>query len=113
MNTTSDMLPGEGAASDPPIGRWSRRRRRAAWGAGTGAVLLGVLVFATSLISSGFVAYKPGSASPAEDRIAVHGADTYKPAGDILFLTVSVDRLSVLEKWWYDRNDDIDMVKES
>ena len=66
-----------------------------------------------SLISSGYVAYKPGSATPAEDRVAVKGATVYPPTGDILFLTVSVDRMSKLEKWWYDRNNDVDMVKES
>jgi PDZ domain-containing protein len=30
-----------------------------------------------------------------------------------LFLTVSVIRMSKLEKWWYDRDSDVDMVKES
>jgi PDZ domain-containing protein len=80
---------------------------------GASIALVGALIFATSLISSGYVAYKPGSASPAEDRVEVHGADTFTPAGDILFLTVSVDRMSILEKWWYDRNGDVDMVKES
>ena len=65
------------------------------------------------LISSGYVAYKPGSATPAEKRVEVKGATTYPPTGDVLFLTVSVDRLSILEKWWYDRNNDVDMVKES
>jgi PDZ domain-containing protein len=43
----------------------------------------------------------------------VTGATAYPPTGDILFLTVSVDRLSKLEKWWFDRNDDVDIVKES
>ena len=76
--------------------------------------LLGALLVAASLISSGYVAYKPGSATPAEDRVEVtSGATVYPPTGDILFLTVSVDRMSKLEKWWFDRNDDVDMVKES
>jgi PDZ domain-containing protein len=83
------------------------------WSTGAVVALIGAMLFATSLISSGWVAYKPGSASPAEDRIEVIGTDTFDPAGDILFLTVSVDRMSILEKWWYERNDDIDMVRES
>jgi PDZ domain-containing protein len=113
MDTTSDMLPGGAEGADPPVRRWSRRRRRATWAVGAFVALLGVLLFAASLVSSGYVAYKPGNASPAEDRIEAHGTDTFTPAGDILFLTVSVDRMSILEKWWYDRNEDVDMVKES
>jgi PDZ domain-containing protein len=113
MDMTDEMLPGDAGAPGPPPERSSRLRRRITWAVGAGVALLGALIFASSLISSGYVAYKPGSASPAEDRIEVHGADTFTPAGDILFLTVTVDRMSKLEKWWYDRNGDVDMVKES
>jgi PDZ domain-containing protein len=110
------MLPREDDAAGPPDP--ARRRaprwlRRTSLGAGLLLALLGGLIVAASLISSGYVAYKPGSASPAEDRVEVNGATAYEPSGDILFLTVSVDRMSKLEKWWYDRNDDIDMQKES
>jgi PDZ domain-containing protein len=60
------------------------------------------------------VAYKPGSATPAEDRVDVKsGATVYPPKGDILFLTVAVDRLSNFEQWWYRNDHDIDLVKES
>jgi PDZ domain-containing protein len=91
--------------------RWLRR---STWSAGLLMALLGSYIVAMSLISSGFVAYKPGSATPAEDRVEVtKGATVYPPTGDILFLTVSVDRMSKLEKWWLDHNDDVEMVKES
>ncbi|MEO5842584.1 MAG: hypothetical protein ABIQ73_05685, partial [Acidimicrobiales bacterium] len=91
--------------------RWLRRTT---WSTGLLLSALGALLVATSLISSGYVAYKPGSATPAEDRVEVTGGTAvYPPSGDILFLTVSVDRMSKLEKWWFDRNDDVDMVKES
>jgi PDZ domain-containing protein len=91
--------------------RWLRRTT---WSTGLFLSLLGALLVAASLVSSGYVAYKPGSATPADDRVEVTGGATaYPPAGDILFLTVSVDRMSKLEKWWFDRNDDVDMVKES
>ncbi len=116
MNTTTEMLPGEGDGADPALP--TRRRaprwvRRTTWATGLTLSVLGALVVAASLVSSGYVAYKPGSATPAEDRVDVNGATAYPPTGDILFLTVSVDRMSKLEKWWYDRNDDVDMQKES
>jgi hypothetical protein len=123
MDTTHEMLPAEdpgpntGADGDPPVAvrrRMPRWLRRATWSTGLFLSLLGALLVAASLVSSGYVAYKPGSATPADDRVEVTGGATaYPPAGDILFLTVSVDRMSKLEKWWFDRNDDVDMVKES
>ena len=143
MDTTNEMLPAEGPSgprqsgeqgpsgprqsgeqgpsgdSDADLPLVARRRmprwlRRTSWSVGLLMALLGALIVAASLISSGYVAYKPGSATPAEDRVEVtDGATVYPPTGDILFLTVSVDRMSKLEKWWLDRNDDVDMVPES
>ena len=128
MDTTNEMLPAEGPSGprqsgepdpDAELPLVARRRmprwlRRTSWSAGLLMALLGALIVAASLISSGYVAYKPGSATPAEDRVEVtDGSTVYPPTGDILFLTVSVDRLSKLEKWWLDRNDDVDMVPES
>ncbi|HUP76486.1 MAG TPA: PDZ domain-containing protein [Acidimicrobiales bacterium] len=123
MDTTNEMLPAEGpgpntgADGDPPVlarRRMPRWLRRTTWSTGLVLSVLGALLLAASLVSSGYVAYKPGSATPADDRVEViGGATAYPPTGDILFLTVSVDRMSKLEKWWFDRNDDVDMVKES
>ena len=115
MDTTNEMV-SEGADTDAPgpaRRRMPRWLRRTTWTTGLSLSLLGAFIAATSLISSGFVAYKPGSATPAEERVVVNGATAYPPTGDILFLTVSVDRLSKLEKWWYDRDDNVDIVKES
>ena len=142
MDTTNEMLPPEGSSgpqsgepgpsgpqsgepgTDSPGGEGVeativRRRRMPRWLRGTtwflglSLFLLGALLAATSLISSGYVAYKPGSATPAGARVAVKGATVYPPKGDVLFLTVSVIRMSKLEKWWYDRDSNVDMVKES
>lgn len=117
MDTTKEMLPGDSTEDSEPVvarRRMPRWLRRTTWSAGLLLALLGALIVGASLISSGYVAYKPGSATPAEDRVEViSGANVYPPAGDILFLTVSVDRMSKLEKWWLDRNDDVDMVPES
>ena len=56
-----------------------------------------VLAAVATQISVPWVAIEPGSASPAEDRVSVTGAPTFAPDGDILFLTVRVNRLSLLE----------------
>jgi PDZ domain-containing protein len=135
MDTTNEMLPPDGPSDPRPSGdsdgasgpgdtentvapaavrrRLPRWLRGTTWFVGLSLFLLGALLAATSLISSGYVAYKPGSATPAGDRVAVKGTTVYPPTGDVLFLTVSVDRMSKLEKWWYDRDDNVDMVKES
>jgi PDZ domain-containing protein len=63
-------------------------------------------------ISVPWVALEPGSASPAEDRVAVTGADTFTPGGDILFLTVRVNQLNLLELLTKSRDKAIDLVSE-
>ena len=50
-----------------------------------------------SQISVPWVAFEPGSATSADRRVAVTGAQTFTPDGDILFLTVRVNRLNLLE----------------
>ena len=122
MDTTNEMVSPEGPESEaapadsvpPQRARMPRWLRRTTWTTGLTLALLGAFIVATSLISSGYVAYKPGGATPAEDRVDVtSGATVYPPKGDILFLTVSVDRLSKLEKWWYRNDPDVDFLKES
>jgi hypothetical protein len=49
------------------------------WSTGLLMAVLGVILVATSLISSGYVAYKPGSATPAEDRVDVTSGATVYP----------------------------------
>jgi PDZ domain-containing protein len=67
---------------------------------------------AASQISVPWVAIEPGSASPAEDRVEVTGAPTFTPDGDILFLTVRVNRLSMLELLTRARDRAINLVSE-
>lgn len=97
MSTTDAMVPSEVPAPVPTRPRWRARL-------GVAALILVALVVAglvvASFVSSGKVGFRPGSADPAEDRVGIEGLTAYTPQGDILFLTVQVDRLSTLEYWW-------------
>ena len=83
---------------EAPVTRVSTRRWPRLVGiAGASAVFtLLVLAAIASQVTVPWVAFEPGSASSAEDRVAVTGAATFVPDGDILFLTVRVNRLSLL-----------------
>lgn len=99
----------------PPVGRPDRGRR---WPRTLGTVgftlVFTVLVLAAiaTQISVPWVALEPGSANPAEDRVQVTGAQTFTPDGDILFLTVRVNQLSLLELVTKSRDTAIDLVSE-
>ncbi|MSV89051.1 MAG: PDZ domain-containing protein [Actinobacteria bacterium] len=99
----------------PPVGPAGSGRR---WPRTMGMVgftlIFTVLVLAAvaTQISVPWVAIEPGSASPAEDRVSVTGAPTFAPDGDILFLTVRVNRLSLLELLTKSRDTAIDLVSE-
>ena len=69
-----------------------------------------VLAAIATQISVPWVALEPGSANPAEDRVQVTGAQTFTPDGDILFLTVRVNQLSLLELLTKSRDTAIDLV---
>ena len=82
------------------------------WVAATAAGLILTAVLTLSLISKKEVAFRPGSAIPADESLEIEGAEFYEPTGDIFFLTVTVDRLSVLE-WLFARSDDdVDIFDE-
>lgn len=99
----------------PPVGSAGSRRR---WPRTLGTVgltlIVTVLVLAAvaTQISVPWVALEPGSASPAEDRVSVTGAPTFTPDGDILFLTVRVNQLSLFELLTKSRDTAIDLVSE-
>lgn len=75
------------------------------------ATLMVVGVIA-SQISVPWVAFEPGSASSADDRVEVTGAETFVPDGDILFLTVRQNRLNLLELALKSRDTAIDIRSE-
>jgi PDZ domain-containing protein len=79
----------------------------------TMVALLVVQVVVAAQLHVPWVAIEPGSATPAEQRVAVTGAQTYTDAdGEILFLTVRTNRLTALE--WLQRSRDpyVDIRRE-
>lgn len=123
VDTADDILPpppeplwapGDGSiVTTPPPTRRSRR-----WPRQLGIIALtvtftvAVLGVVASQMTVPWVAIEPGSATPAEDRVEVVGADVFVPDGDILFLTVRVNRLSVLEILTKSRDRSIDLISE-
>lgn len=75
-------------------------------------VTLVVLAGVASQITVPWVAFEPGSASPAEQRVRVEGATTYDAKGELFFLTVRVNRLNLLELLLKSRDKSIALVSE-
>jgi PDZ domain-containing protein len=107
--------PSEPTIEPPPVGAGTGGRH---WPRTLGTVALTliftvlVLAAVATQISVPWVALEPGSASPAEDRVAVTGAQTFTPDGDILFLTVRVNRLNLLELLTKSRDTAIALISE-
>ena len=99
---------------DAPVTPARARRWPRVVGIAGVAVVFTLLVLAAiaSQVTVPWVAFEPGSASPAEDRVEVTGAATFVPDGDILFLTVRVNRLSLLELVTKSRDRSIALVSE-
>ena len=125
VDTRDDMLP---PLPDPP---WSSPgsvptdpaalpvpRRALRWPRVVGIVGITIVFTLVALgaiasqVAVPWVAFEPGSASPADDRVEVTGAETFTPDGDILFLTVRVNRLNMLELVTKSRDTSIALVSE-
>jgi len=93
--------PFEGAGNPlPPPPNPPRRRR--GWRllgviAAVTAVLLIAQVVAMAGIDTPWIAFEPGAATPTDGLLSVEGAQTYDDPGQILYLTVRQNRLSMLE----------------
>jgi Lon-like protease len=59
--------------------------------------LLGAQVVAMAGIDTPWIAFEPGSATSTDGLLAVDGAQTFDDAGQIMYLTVRQNRLSMLE----------------
>ncbi len=121
VDTADDMLPppleplwsSTPGVSVPPLPPARRRRRRVAGiVAATVVCTISMLGLVASQMPVPWVAIEPGSASPAEDRVKVTGAETFTPDGDILFLTVRVNRLTMLELITRARDRTVDLISE-
>ena len=77
------------AVADVAAERAARRRSRRNWGILAAVVaVLAVLVAAALLVKLPYYLIEPGSVRPAEQRIEVSGAKSYKNKGQVLFTTV-------------------------
>lgn len=89
------------------------RSGRKWWILGAVVSVVVAALIALGSINSHWVAFRPGSAAATDDKVDIAGVQSYEPIGEVLFLTVSVDRLSVLEHWLARYDDDVELRKES
>jgi PDZ domain-containing protein len=85
------------------------------WVSGGVFLALVALLVATLVIQVPYEIIAPGSVTPTNGRVQVAGdAPTYPPAGEIDFVTVSVDNhVTVLEKFQADHDGDVEIEKQT
>lgn len=60
-----------------------------------------------SIVDNGGVAFMPGEATTANDRLKISGLEYFEPDGTILFTTVSIDNTLTVAEWiqsWFDED---------
>ena len=105
-----------GAPAEPITATSDRRRIHPLWWVSGGVFLaLVALLAATLIIQVPYEIIAPGSVTPTNGRVQVAGdAPTYPPAGEIDFVTVSVDNhVTVLEKFQADHDGDVEIEKQT
>lgn len=108
------MVPGERAVIDQPAVTPPTRPRRHVlwWTLGGVAVSLVAVVIAAFNVRIQYYEFHPGSTRPTSQLVVADEVDTYPPAGDIAFTTVSLRR-STLGSYvlaWFD--SDVEVVEE-
>jgi PDZ domain-containing protein len=128
VDTLNDMVsppdPGSGGEAlepaapplpEPPEAP-ARKARRPWRTVGIVATSVLVVLIVQVLVAAGFdtpwVALEPGAATSTDDLLAVDGAQTYDDPGEILYLTVRTNRLTVLEWITKARDPYIDILRE-
>lgn len=107
-------------APTPPASSPARRRRwylallsLGALVAVTAAIItvpaqwVGRAVPGHSIVDNGGVAFMPGEATTANDRLKISGLEYFEPDGTILFTTVSIDNTLTVAEWiqsWFDED---------
>lgn len=120
VDTLNDMLspadpPPSSAVPAPPDA--PTRRPRRGWRA-AGLVVCGVLavlivqVVVAAQMGTPWIAFEPGTATSTDGLLAVEGAQVYDDEGEILYLTVRQNRLTVLEWVVKARDPYIDIARE-
>jgi Lon-like protease len=90
------------------------RPRRWPWWLGA-VVLLGTaaVLFAAFTVRIGYFEFRPGSARPTTDLVAVGpGVSTHPPAGEVAFTTVSLRQSTFASYLWAWFDDDVHVVEE-
>ena len=110
---TDKESPAEAFPVDTPPDEVSRRASRRRWGILAAVfVVLAAAVAAALLIRLPYYLIEPGSVRPAEQRIDVKGAPTYRSKGKVLFTTVFLVRATPAT-WLQSKIDDtIEIVPE-
>lgn len=102
---TPDAPPPPGSSPTHPGRRWPW------WTAGVFLVALAAAAFAALTVEIGYFEFRPGSARPVAGLVAVEGAETYPPASDIAFTTVSLRQSTVASYVWSWFDDDVEVVE--
>jgi Lon-like protease len=109
VDTLLETVP-EGPAPEP-----ASTRRRLGWPRTVGLSLVAVTSIglgAAALVPTPDYRIAPGETSPVADLIEAEDATLYPPEGEVLFTTVRIGPMSWLERWWNERDGDVDIVPE-
>ncbi len=96
----------------PPEGEKRRRRRITPGMVAVGLLLFGFVLILAAGIRVPYLATSPGPVTEVHGIISVDGADSYDPAGELFFLTISrpIQSLTVLELFEAWRDPAVDIV---
>lgn len=96
----------------PPQGEPKRRRRITPGMVAVGLLLLGFLLIVAAGIRVPYLATSPGPVTEVHGIVNVDGAESYDPAGEFFFLTISrpTQSLTVLELFEAWRDPAVDIV---
>jgi len=91
----------------------ARRRPWAWWVAGIVFLAAAAGIFAAFTVRIGYFEFRPGSARPTRDLVAVgDGVDVYPPASELAFTTVSLRQSTVASYLWAWFDDDVQVVEQ-
>lgn len=116
MLSPSDPPPSSGPPSPPVVPTGGTRRRRwrvVALVVGVVLAMLVVQVVVAAQMATPWIAFEPGTATSTDGLLEVQGATTYDDEGEILYLTVRQNRLTVLEWIVKARDPYIDIARET
>lgn len=120
MSTEDESVPGsvrlrepEPVAPPPPDAPLTRRRLWTWWVAAAALLAAAAGLFAAFTVRIGYFEFRPGSARPTAELVAV-GPDvsTYPPAGELAFTTVSLRQSTPASYLWAWFDDDVQVVEQ-